>query len=334
MHNGGSFFGLCAGAYYSSARVEWEVGTPLEVIGDRPLGFFPGVCKGCVYGGFKYDGEDGARAISIHAGITAADAVEYEGIYYNGGGEFVGADDMADKGVTPFARYVDGEGRDRVAVVHCTIGQGRAILSSVHLEFPLTHSPAISALSKRFPGITDDCRNTLENQRWKLLASALDLLGLRTSIPIMDALPTRLLPQFLVSAPSKPHLSTFILSRLQPFFAGSSPFVLKDTVDTFHFHYASSASNLLQESRSKSLETDDPNASDPVHVIVCEGGDAPVKEDTPHFDVRRYYTELSDARAQDPIFESLGSGSGEIWRIGDVLLYGECVSSTQSLLEK
>lgn len=47
VKGGGKYLGICAGAYYGSGRIEFEVGTGLEVTGDRELDFFHGVCKGC-----------------------------------------------------------------------------------------------------------------------------------------------------------------------------------------------------------------------------------------------------------------------------------------------
>jgi len=43
VEGGGSYLGLCAGAYYASSRVEFEIGTQMEVAGPRELSFFPGV---------------------------------------------------------------------------------------------------------------------------------------------------------------------------------------------------------------------------------------------------------------------------------------------------
>ncbi|PNH07957.1 Biotin--protein ligase [Tetrabaena socialis] len=48
---GGSYLGLCAGAYYGCSRVEFEPGSALQVVGDRELGFFPGVARGAAYPG-------------------------------------------------------------------------------------------------------------------------------------------------------------------------------------------------------------------------------------------------------------------------------------------
>ncbi|EFJ50700.1 hypothetical protein VOLCADRAFT_88490 [Volvox carteri f. nagariensis] len=62
---GGSYLGICAGAYYACRRVEFEVGGPLEVVGDRELCFFPGAARGPAYPGFDYLSERGAQAAPI-----------------------------------------------------------------------------------------------------------------------------------------------------------------------------------------------------------------------------------------------------------------------------
>eukprot|EP00200_Dunaliella_tertiolecta_P015990 CAMPEP_0202422564 /NCGR_PEP_ID=MMETSP1128-20130828/50922_1 /ASSEMBLY_ACC=CAM_ASM_000463 /TAXON_ID=3047 /ORGANISM="Dunaliella tertiolecta, Strain CCMP1320" /LENGTH=517 /DNA_ID=CAMNT_0049030627 /DNA_START=1489 /DNA_END=3043 /DNA_ORIENTATION=+ len=66
VSSGGSYLGLCAGAYYACSRVEFEEGDPvLEVMGDRELGFFPGTAVGSAYKGFDYTSEAGAKAAPV-----------------------------------------------------------------------------------------------------------------------------------------------------------------------------------------------------------------------------------------------------------------------------
>ena len=56
VESGGSYLGLCAGAYYGCGHVEFELGNPsMEVQGPRELRFFPGTAKGSVYKGFDYE---------------------------------------------------------------------------------------------------------------------------------------------------------------------------------------------------------------------------------------------------------------------------------------
>lgn len=62
VDQGGSYLGLCAGAYYACASFEFEKGNPLEVIASRELAFFPGMARGPAYGlgQFRYgNGEEG-----------------------------------------------------------------------------------------------------------------------------------------------------------------------------------------------------------------------------------------------------------------------------------
>src|SRR5439155_581244 len=50
VEEGGAYVGICAGAYYGSARVEFDRGFPLEVCEERELCFFSGTAVGPAYG--------------------------------------------------------------------------------------------------------------------------------------------------------------------------------------------------------------------------------------------------------------------------------------------
>ena len=52
VHAGGSYLGICSGAYFACDRIEFDKGGPQEVLGDRKLKFFPGniyIIKQIVY---------------------------------------------------------------------------------------------------------------------------------------------------------------------------------------------------------------------------------------------------------------------------------------------
>ena len=52
---GGHYLGICAGAYFASARVVFEKGTEMEVDEERDLRFFPGTTYGTLFKEkFKY----------------------------------------------------------------------------------------------------------------------------------------------------------------------------------------------------------------------------------------------------------------------------------------
>jgi biotin--protein ligase len=140
---GGKYLGLCAGGYYGAARCEWEVGKKgMEVIGDRELAFFPGICRGLAFGGFEYQSEAGTSAAGLQVvkqalAIGGGAVPERLRVYYNGGGVFVDADSFRDRGVEVVSRYTDKlavEGGD-AAMVYCKVGEGGALLSGPHPEY-------------------------------------------------------------------------------------------------------------------------------------------------------------------------------------------------------
>jgi biotin--protein ligase len=84
-----------------------------------------------------YDKEDGAKAAGLKIEQGLPGVTEEVKAYCNGGGIFVDADNMEDKGVTVLARFTDKvkvEGGD-VAAVYCKVGNGAAILTGVHPEY-------------------------------------------------------------------------------------------------------------------------------------------------------------------------------------------------------
>lgn len=143
VRNGGAYLGFCAGGYYGSAECCFEMDDPSQdVKGPRELAFFPGTCGGPAFKGFQYDSEAGAKAASLRVrkqafsnGQALPDVFKS---YYNGGGVFVGAENMGAKGVEILADYADdidfSSGNSQAAVVFCKVGQGRAILTGPHPE--------------------------------------------------------------------------------------------------------------------------------------------------------------------------------------------------------
>ena len=145
VRRGGAYLGLCAGGYYGSQYVEFEVGNrKLEVTGGRELAFFPGTCRGCAFSGFVYHSEEGTRAAELRIEKrllpgASGEAPELLRCYYNGGGIFVDAAKFRDNGVEVLAYYteptsVDGGTHGDAAVVYCKVEKGAAILTGPHPE--------------------------------------------------------------------------------------------------------------------------------------------------------------------------------------------------------
>lgn len=150
VHNGGSYLGICAGAYYACSCIEFAKDNPhMSVCGNRELGLFPGLGRGPVYPGFSYANRSGARAvpISILPNFTFASQLQpwtknlmskelYT--YFNGGCEFVHEPASSTGHPTTVACYTQlpqsSQLMSSAAVVLSHYGSGQALLTGVHLE--------------------------------------------------------------------------------------------------------------------------------------------------------------------------------------------------------
>jgi len=128
--NGGSYLGICAGAYYAGAMVEFDRGGPLQVVGKRELALFPGKVVGPIFGPYHYDSYQGVRVVRLLPAV-AQDSHDYR-VYYNGGGYFAGA--KAYPGVKILFNY-SASNQLYPAIIQVRYQQGRVILSGVHFEF-------------------------------------------------------------------------------------------------------------------------------------------------------------------------------------------------------
>jgi glutamine amidotransferase-like uncharacterized protein len=116
---GGTYFGICAGAYYACRRTEWAIGTQDEMQIDNELQFFQGIARGPI--------KDFLNAAERCTAITKVDG--HNTLYWEGP-EFI-ADDKASHEV--LARYTDLPDQPP-AIVTGQYGKGRYILSSPHIE--------------------------------------------------------------------------------------------------------------------------------------------------------------------------------------------------------
>lgn len=138
---GGSYLGLCAGAYYAAQETVFEKGKPLEVLDEGALGFFRGVAEGPAYDKslFSYHSKKGARLASISWLVHQDNPGRKTGyVYYNGGCFFKTPGNY--KGVKVLSRYEDIE-KKPAAIVLCQVGKGKAVLSGIHPEISYPFSP-------------------------------------------------------------------------------------------------------------------------------------------------------------------------------------------------
>jgi biotin--protein ligase len=134
VEDGGSYLGICAGAYFGSGSIEFEKGGSYEVCAPRSLAFFPGLAEGPAYGKNKYraDGMQGVEAARVSWEGDAFHA------YYNGGCHFGKVEGLP--GVSVLSSYLELD-NDPAAIISCQIGEGTAVLSGVHIEFSVPVLP-------------------------------------------------------------------------------------------------------------------------------------------------------------------------------------------------
>ncbi|KAF7503141.1 hypothetical protein GJ744_004283 [Endocarpon pusillum] len=339
---GGVYIGFCAGGYYGSGKCEFEVGNRLlEVIGDRELAFFPGVDRGGAFPGFVYNSEKGARAAELQVNKAALSSGAVPNVfrsYYNGGGVFVDAAKHHNKGVEILASYTEDlavdAGEGAAAAVYCKVGTGAALLTGPHPEF------AAAKMEKKedVPGFHHiiDVLAGDEKHRTDFMKACLTKLGL--SVTEEQNVPS--LSHIHLSSLQAPKTSELLRSLKEIITSEEGEEYIKDDNDKFHFIKRSvwSLGSLYQAlpSSLKDEKTDHDTGSggdkDRIadynsitkEVLVHEL-DHPAIEDTPYFDHESYYNNLS-------LFNTATPGAQSSF--GHHLLYGEVLTSTNTLLEK
>lgn len=125
IEQGGAYLGICAGAYYGCAELDF-IGSNYTVKGSRELALFDGVAKGSLpkfSNGKLYDEKSGSKAMIE---ITFAEG-EKSIVYYHGGCRF---EPNPTAIYNPLAYYPDGS----LAIVEGYLGLGYYLLSGVHFE--------------------------------------------------------------------------------------------------------------------------------------------------------------------------------------------------------
>lgn len=126
VHAGGAFLGICAGAYYASASIVFDVGGSFEVVEDRELGFFPGRAIGPILAPYHPKNNQGVKAAQLECSFPN---LKQATVFYNGGCFFEEAEAYPETHI--MARYDNG----LPAILGIPYGHGQVVLSSVHFEY-------------------------------------------------------------------------------------------------------------------------------------------------------------------------------------------------------
>jgi len=301
VENGGSYLGICAGAYYACRKVEFELGSPLlQVDAPRELALFPGVGRGCVYRGFAYDSEAGARATRVTVNTThmvdlAAASVS---VYYNGGCTFDQPNQQQQQQHQQHQTLAwypnDEEGKGQPAMIECRVGKGVAVMSGVHLEYDTRLANPASDLPAVVQGLEAD-----DQARALLMRSTLRRLGLKTSdVALTDPAMTDLALIVQGLTPTSPSCER-VWATLK---AGGDTLVTGD--ESFQIRVDGSKADRTQQQ---------------VHVQRLKA--IPTESLQTSFDSTLYFEHHKQ------VADSLDS-------FGSSLLYAEVTTSTQTILDK
>ncbi len=115
VEQGGNYLGICAGAYYAVREIDWNKG---EIAGERELAFVDTKATGPIYEFLKDNdiNQSWKNVVDINIGNERYIS------FYSGGPVFEGEG---------FATYSNGQN----AIVKTSIGNGKVILSSPHIEY-------------------------------------------------------------------------------------------------------------------------------------------------------------------------------------------------------
>ena len=131
VNSGGSYFGICAGAYYASDNFEFSCGTTDEIIAKRELKFFPGKTIGPIWGPYYYNSYKGARAVALSVEKSFCN-INSTYVHYNGGGYFAMAEKYLNCQI--IARFTETP-HNLPAIIKINYGKGKVILSGPHIEY-------------------------------------------------------------------------------------------------------------------------------------------------------------------------------------------------------
>ncbi|KAJ6590965.1 biotin-ligase [Mycena vulgaris] len=323
VQSGGVFLAFGTGSHYSSRGLDQGILNiaSTSISRDLLLRFFDKESGSYIYPSFHPSGSDNTpRPVAIQP----TDGERIDLMFQSGTSEVVGVDG-GKRNVRVLARYIENDVEGAIAGVLFMVGGGKIILFTSSPEYPLTEEPAssISMASSLSPAVID----LAEHRRQSLMKNTLLLLGLQ--IPEASATLCRPLPQFLASHFIKPHIVSLITNSIAAPHPGTQLSTFEDTNDKFLFHILPESGPLIRDTRLAATTRTDPSTWQPKHIIVCPDGHLPDHEQTPLFDLGLFFSALSAARKKDGVSED-----AQPWAIGDALLYGEAVTSTQTILDK
>lgn len=137
VSSGGYYLGICAGAYFATNYIEFDLNGNQEVKGERHLKFFNGKAIGPLNDFVYSDYDDEAIAIRI----KLLDKGIHLYSYLNGGCYFEPAQTSINeyKIIAIYDEETNLSNDQKLAIIECGIGNGKCLLSGIHFEYDAYH---------------------------------------------------------------------------------------------------------------------------------------------------------------------------------------------------
>lgn len=265
------------------------------------------------------------------ATLTMPDGVAVGPLLRVPGGQVDLTDVTGIEGFSVLAHYGSSDDARTAAGIKTRIGDGAVTFWSTHLEYS-TREEIVSSILAKSSAPTPEELAKAEDGRIHILRDT--LVGLGLTLPAQGSGVARPTAQVLIGAPWRPAVVLSVLKELEVpdlLTVSEKGYEFKDSNDTFIIHPASATADVFGVDQAKRYPSEDSATWNPKHIVVFEGRNLPARELVPRFDLEAYYAALEDARMKQ---ECPPSYTDEDWGMGEALLYGEVVTSTQTMLDK
>ena len=131
VEDGGRYLGLCAGAYFACATIDFKTleGKPIQ--GSRELAFFTGTAVGPYLAAYDPNTNSGVCAAQITLNKPKPQSLH---VFFNGGCYFDPIENQKNMNVLAYYQGID----KKPAILQLQVGLGSVVLSGVHPEYSPT----------------------------------------------------------------------------------------------------------------------------------------------------------------------------------------------------
>ncbi|KTW31841.1 biotin-[acetyl-CoA-carboxylase] ligase [Pneumocystis jirovecii RU7] len=317
IQNGGKYIGIGEGARYVSALSEYKFnGNTEHVKSDGPI-FFPGIARDAILSDITSNKNN--HMILIQTENISSKNLYFLYFYHHTATLFIDADQFSNiqiLGTYKNELSTDSKSQLKAAIIHCKIEKGQAVLFGIHPEY--------STLDENLRDKNGDYSNIdnlllIESQKIEFLKHMFQLLNLQTtSKPIIS---TNISDLHLFSEfPNIVEKIADVLYNISEKIAKNP--AIKCENDTFYLQETSSISmHTLVENYLNNFHENDYNKI-PKYIKIHRN--LPNILEMPFFNHKVYFENLLESRTLQE----------DSYQLGNIVLYGETLTSSQTLLDK